>query len=265
MLKFGIHEPLGDFLSGWGWLFDTVWAVRAVNDLFIASTLVVLLYRRRSLGLKSTAAVVNKMVTSTIETGVDKHRHASSSPSATGLYLEFLPRSFASETAPDKYSVTVEFFKSLGDASEPAPHAELMNCFKNWLQGPADAMRAVRKNGEIHGGSWMLGAKWAVCRGAPEPPRRAAQLTRPTAMSVDTLGAGHAYGGTSTLTVSTPIKLAPSASAFRRAAAGPSAPKPGPAPQAPSWPNDAAPASAAAVAPGGKGVLGQASDMIFGW
>jgi hypothetical protein len=72
---------------------------------------------------------------------------------------------------------------------------------QNWLQGPADAMRAVRKNGEIHGGSWMLGAKWAVCahvrivfsasltrtcppgrcpgRGAPEPPHRAAQLTRP--------------------------------------------------------------------------------------
>ncbi|KAJ7832365.1 hypothetical protein B0H13DRAFT_2370986 [Mycena leptocephala] len=70
MLKFGIHEPLGDFLSSWGWLFDTVWAVSAVNDLFIASTLVVLLYRRRSLGLKSTAAVVDKMITWTIETGV---------------------------------------------------------------------------------------------------------------------------------------------------------------------------------------------------
>jgi hypothetical protein len=82
MLKFGIHEALGDFLSSWGWLFDTVWAVRAVNDLFIASTLVVLLYRRRSLGLKrsvssshagktgsrilSTAAVVDNMVTWTI-------------------------------------------------------------------------------------------------------------------------------------------------------------------------------------------------------
>jgi hypothetical protein len=51
MLKFGIHEPLGDFLSSCGWLFDTVWAVSAVT-LFIASTLVVLLYRWRSLEVR---------------------------------------------------------------------------------------------------------------------------------------------------------------------------------------------------------------------
>jgi hypothetical protein len=63
----------------------------------------------------------------------------------------------------DKYSVTVEYFKSLGDASEPDPHAEIMNCFKIGYKDPADAMRAVRKNGEILGGSWMVGAKWAVC------------------------------------------------------------------------------------------------------
>ncbi|KAJ6513510.1 hypothetical protein DFH09DRAFT_1374167 [Mycena vulgaris] len=168
----------------------------------------------------------------------------------------------------DKYSVTVEYFKSLGDASDPDPNAEIVNCFKIGYRDPADAMRAVRKNGEILGGSWMVGAKWA------DPAQAEALLNQPVVrhsspleadpMAVDS-PSPHAYGGTSTPTVGTPIKLAPSASAFRRAAAGPSAPKPAPAPQAPSWASDVAPPTAAGAAPAGKGVLGQVSDMIFGW
>jgi len=59
----------------------------------------------------------------------------------------------------DKYSVTIEYFKSLGDASEPDPHAEIVNCFKVGYKDPVDAIRAVRKNGEVLGGSWMVGAK----------------------------------------------------------------------------------------------------------
>jgi nuclear pore complex protein Nup53 len=62
----------------------------------------------------------------------------------------------------DKYSVTVEYFKSLGDASDADPNADIVNCFKIGYRDPADAMRAVRKNGEVLGGSWMVGAKWAV-------------------------------------------------------------------------------------------------------
>ncbi|KAF7356119.1 hypothetical protein MVEN_00942300 [Mycena venus] len=170
----------------------------------------------------------------------------------------------------DKYSVTVEYFKSLGDASDPDPHAEIVNCFKIGYKDPADAMRAVRKNGEILGGSWMVGAKWADAAQAEallSQPVVRHSSPDPTAMSVDSPGATHAYGGTSTPTVGTPIKLAPSASAFRRAAAGgvSPAPKPAaaPAPQGPSWTADATTATAAA--PAGKGVLGQVSDMIFGW
>jgi len=170
----------------------------------------------------------------------------------------------------DKYSVTVEYFKSLGDASEPDPHAEIINCFKIGYRDPADAMRAVRKNGDILGGTWMVGAKWADAAQAEallSQPIVRHSSPDPTAMSVDSPGPAHAFGGTSTPTVGTPIKLAPSASAFRRAA-GPSAPKPSPAPvpQAPGWTGTGdATAAPVTAGPAGKGVLGQVSDMIFGW
>jgi hypothetical protein len=68
---------------------------------------------------------------------------------------------------PDKYSLTAEYFQSLtgggsASVSDPDPHAEIVNCFRIGYRDPADAMRAVRKNGEVLGGSWMVGAKWAV-------------------------------------------------------------------------------------------------------
>lgn len=62
----------------------------------------------------------------------------------------------------DKYSVTVEYFKSLGDATDVEHSSEITNCFRIGYRDPGDAMRAVRKNGEVLGGSWMVGAKWAV-------------------------------------------------------------------------------------------------------
>ena len=62
----------------------------------------------------------------------------------------------------DKYSVTVEYFRSLGEATDPDQNTEIINCFRIGYKDPGDAMRAVRKNGEVLGGSWMVGAKWAV-------------------------------------------------------------------------------------------------------
>ncbi|KAF7334667.1 hypothetical protein MVEN_02297200 [Mycena venus] len=70
MFAYGIHKPIPVFLTEWGWLFDTVWAVSAVNDLLIAGTLVFLLYQRRNQSLERTAAVVDKLIQWTIETGV---------------------------------------------------------------------------------------------------------------------------------------------------------------------------------------------------
>lgn len=63
---------------------------------------------------------------------------------------------------PDKYSQTVEYFRSLGDATEPDPNREIVNCFRIGYRDPGDAMRAVRKNGEVLGSTWMVGVKWAV-------------------------------------------------------------------------------------------------------
>lgn len=63
---------------------------------------------------------------------------------------------------PDKYSVTVEYFRSLGQTTEPEQSSDLVNAFRIGYLNPAEAVRAVRKNGDIVGGSWMVGAKWAV-------------------------------------------------------------------------------------------------------
>jgi nuclear pore complex protein Nup53 len=63
---------------------------------------------------------------------------------------------------PDRYSTTVSYFSSLGACTSPDPSTELSNCFRIGYPSVAEAMRAVRKNGEILGGSWMIGVKWAV-------------------------------------------------------------------------------------------------------
>lgn len=64
---------------------------------------------------------------------------------------------------PDRYSATVEYFKSLGTATEPEPNTEIFNCFRIGFRDPGEAARVVRRNGEVLGGSWMIGVKWAVC------------------------------------------------------------------------------------------------------
>jgi len=68
---------------------------------------------------------------------------------------------------PDKYSVAVEYFKQLGETTDPDPNTEIANCFKIGFKNPVEAMWAVRKNGEIVGGSWMVGVKWAVRTSTP--------------------------------------------------------------------------------------------------
>ena len=63
---------------------------------------------------------------------------------------------------PDKYSVAVEYFNQLGETTDPDPNVEITNCFKIGFKNPVEAMWAIRKNGDIVGGSWMVGVKWAV-------------------------------------------------------------------------------------------------------
>lgn len=63
---------------------------------------------------------------------------------------------------PDQYSSMVEYFKSLGDATEPEPDKNIKNCFKIGYQNTVDAMRAIGKNGDVIRGSFMIATKWAV-------------------------------------------------------------------------------------------------------
>ena len=77
-------------------------------------------------------------------------------------------------------------------------------------------------------------------------------------MDVDELGPRHAEPATPT--VGTPIKLAPSASAFRRPGTG------APVTPAALQPTALAPASASGAQQSpSKGMLGQVSDLLFGW
>jgi nuclear pore complex protein Nup53 len=174
---------------------------------------------------------------------------------------------------PDKYSVTVEYFKSLGESTEAEQNTEITNCFRIGYKDAGDAMRAVRKNGEVFGGSWMVGAKWADAAQAEALVGNAGMRSSistnqlpdpvsPSSMSVDELPSP-IRTHTSTPTLGTPIKLAPSASAFRRPGPGEKA-----GAQRQTTTNASTPALGTALPPSqlpNKGVLGQVSDMIFGW
>jgi len=192
----------------------------------------------------------------------------------------------------DKFSLTAEYFKSLGEATEPEKHLEVTNCFRIGYVDIGDAMRAVRKNGEVFGGSWMIGAKWAdpaqaeAIIGQPVLRSTLSSATLPqmndatsggNEMSIDephTIQSNSSYS-----TVGTPIKLAPSTSAFRKQVGG-SASKPTTPQAQKGWAGNVLPATpslSSSLFPSGitpstpvgqspsKSVVGQMSDLIFGW
>ncbi|KAJ7886343.1 hypothetical protein B0H13DRAFT_898990 [Mycena leptocephala] len=65
-------SSLARFVAQWEWFITTVWSISAANDLAITATLVVLLRHRRStvIDLKRTAALVDKLILWTVETGL---------------------------------------------------------------------------------------------------------------------------------------------------------------------------------------------------
>ena len=56
----------------------------------------------------------------------------------------------------------MKLFNSLGDCQPPTPGPEGANWFKIAYKHEWEAARAVRKNGELINGAWMVGVKWAV-------------------------------------------------------------------------------------------------------
>ncbi|KAH9924711.1 uncharacterized protein B0H18DRAFT_1010845 [Fomitopsis serialis] len=161
---------------------------------------------------------------------------------------------------PDKYS-------SLGETTEAEQHPDISNCFR------------IGYNGDVLSGSWMIGVKWADPAqadsilgsafvrseyGTPGSPPIATSSPNndvimssatsasifPSAssrMSVDEPGFG-----TSTPSVGTPIRLAPSAAAFRKPGAG------SPIKGVQGLPGAVGPSPS-------KGMLEQVGDLIFGW
>ncbi|KAG6332237.1 hypothetical protein ID866_6852 [Astraeus odoratus] len=160
---------------------------------------------------------------------------------------------------PDKYSVTVEYFKSLGSTTDPDPNTEIVNCFRIGYRDATEAMRAVRRNGEVLTGTYMIGVKWADSaaasdlvsspRGSEFAPAAVTPSPQSHPMVVD--------GPLPAATFGTPIRLAPSTAAFRKAGT----------PSAASLQKPAAPVSVGG--PVGqspsKGVIGQVTDLLFGW
>ncbi|KAG9312880.1 hypothetical protein JVU11DRAFT_6313 [Chiua virens] len=159
---------------------------------------------------------------------------------------------------PDKYSVAVEYLKSLGAATEPEPNTEIVNCFRIGFRDPGEAARVVRRNGEVLNGTWMIGVKWADSAAAVDigSSLRASATSmtsqgpsQPSAMVVDSPSPSAVVG--------TPIKLAPSVAAFRKG-------------HAPAAASPAQKITLASTVPtqgptADKGVLGQVTDLFFGW
>lgn len=183
---------------------------------------------------------------------------------------------------PDKYSVAVEYFKQLGETTDPDPNTEISNCFKIGFKHPGEAMWAVRKNGEIVSGSWMVGVKWADpaqaerVLGQSLARTTTAYLPTPDVSSpsdpvpvdpffgssrVSNQHSGSRSPLSGTPTVGTPIRLAPSASAFRKPGQGQGGLKPATSGQQPAT----TPAAVGTPGTPSKSVLGQFSDLVFGW
>ncbi|KAL4254824.1 hypothetical protein ABKN59_004701 [Abortiporus biennis] len=195
----------------------------------------------------------------------------------------------------DKFTATAEYFSSLGQTTEPEQNTELLNCFRIGYINPADALRAIRKNGDVVGGSWMIGVKWAdptqaeillgaaLVRGGSFTYGQSEPLTGPDVtmsssppssrgfVSPDTsslaINANHARNSAaSTPSVGTPIKLAPSASAFRKPGGSSTTVTPKRPGEGPMFVTGGLPGQPSGIQQSpSKGVLGQVSDLIFGW
>jgi len=178
---------------------------------------------------------------------------------------------------PDKYSVTAEYFKSIGDTTDPDPNTQITNCFRIGYRDFGEGMRAVKRNGEILSGSYMVGAKWADQARANEilaqsagrgllssisSPDAGGSPMLPNSMAVDEISPAQTHA--STPTYGTPIRLAPSTSAFRKPGQSPMHVQKAVVPL--STPTAVGLPSGLPVGQSpGKGMLGQVSDLIFGW
>ncbi|KAG1887785.1 hypothetical protein F4604DRAFT_2038335, partial [Suillus subluteus] len=189
---------------------------------------------------------------STLNTSQSQTRTQSSTPNQPTYIIVF-------GYPPDKYSLTVEYFRSLGASTEPEPNSEIVNAFRIGFRDPGEAMRAVRRNGEVLGGTWMVGVKWADSAQDPRGPDFTTSTSPPRVQIQTSQVQAHADGNAMAVdgaaTVGTPIRLAPSVAAFRKAPV-PVLQKSAHAVHVPVVNAQDSPA---------RGMLGQVGDLLFGW
>jgi len=166
---------------------------------------------------------------------------------------------------PEQYSSVASTFAS-ADASPPERASDTTNWFKIGYRSTWDAQRALRRNGEVVDGLFMIGVV-AVVRSLrpvallPSTDLAAqdaemdvsAPVPRPASGDLASPGLGRSQTFT---TFGTPIALAPSHSAFRPPSAAPS----GGAKPASTSPVFAAPETGQS-----GGWTSKISDAIFGW
>ena len=192
-----------------------------------------------------------------------------------------------------RFSSTATYFKSLAEGGTTAVEQsdDIENAFRIGYKHPWDAARACMKNGEIisiENSRWMVGAKWEVSRfrlqlflynDALQDPQLAERVLGSASRTPSSLGsaalnnspqAPNNTGFSSTFhtpfmnrvdsdqepRIGTPIRLAPSSTAFRKYTGSPQ-----------KSTNTGQAANSASVKPNSpaKGIVGQVSDLIFGW
>ncbi|KAJ7259154.1 hypothetical protein B0H12DRAFT_1232141 [Mycena haematopus] len=66
-----LHTPsLGTYVTQWEWLITTNWGISVANDVVLTTTLVFVLHGHRSNAHRQTAALVDRLIVWTIETGM---------------------------------------------------------------------------------------------------------------------------------------------------------------------------------------------------
>lgn len=181
---------------------------------------------------------------------------------------------------PALHPALVSHFSTLG----PIAHSFSDPAGGNWLtatfHSELDARRAVARSGEVLGGGWMVGVKWAdplhPSIGRPSPsPAPAALSSSPSKQAVHQQhqqqpstprgggGPGNAIG--------TPLQLAPASSAFRRLVPSQTTPAAGSTAGRDRALVDAAkggahaPAQGQQAGGGGGGYLGKLGELVFGF
>ncbi|KAL9713346.1 hypothetical protein Ac2012v2_002953 [Leucoagaricus gongylophorus] len=166
---------------------------------------------------------------------------------------------------PERYSFMVEYFKSLGNATEPERNTEVVNSFKIGYHDTADVIRAIGKNGDVISGSFMIGTKWADSTHA-EAVFGSSFRTIFWGVAAEVHSSGNAADTNETTqppfasnvpSIGTPIKVMPAEAAYR---------KPGALskPRTP-FPTKSTNSSMSNTATSDQGMLRQLISFIWSW